>query len=158
MHIFEPASYEEGNHMLRLYEERQFHFLRVNFCADDKETVFFNIKTKPLLEYYHRVLSGTYEGIKLGNRRLNFFGYSNSQLKQRAFWFICDNDPAFIGQIEKEFDNEDTDLANLMSRPKSSQNIRQSEECENPEEDLHDANTNEHNAGVQRNQAGRNRP
>ena len=129
--------------MLRLYEESQFHFLRVNFCADDKETVFFGIKTKPLLEYYHRVLSGTYEGIKLGNRRLNFFGYSNSQLKQRAFWFICDNDPAFIGEIEKGFGNEAArDVKNLITRQKSSQNMRQSEECKNPEEYYHGANTN----------------
>ena len=143
MHIFEPASYEEGNHMLRLYEDSQFHFLRVNFCSDDKETVFFGIKTRPLLEYYHRVLSGTYEGIKLGNRRLNFFGYSNSQLKQRAFWFICDNDPAFIGEIERGFGTEAArDVKNLITRQKSSQNMRQSEECKNPEEDYHDANTN----------------
>ena len=32
-------------------------------------------------------------GIRLGNRRLNFFGYSNSMLKDRHSWFFCDNDP-----------------------------------------------------------------
>lgn len=32
-------------------------------------------------------------GIKLGNRRLIFFGYSNSMIKERQCWFFCENDP-----------------------------------------------------------------
>ena len=37
-------------------------------------------------------------GIKIGNRRLNYMAYSNSQIKSKAFWFLCENDPILIQQ------------------------------------------------------------
>lgn len=42
MLVFEQAMYEEGNHMLRLHKDFQFHFLRVNFISNTKQTIFFN--------------------------------------------------------------------------------------------------------------------
>ena len=79
MHIFEPADYEEGNHLLRLFKDRQFHFLRVNFCSNAMDTIFFSERTRPLIEYYYRIIAdGAKSGIRLGKLHLNFLGYSNA--------------------------------------------------------------------------------
>ena len=95
MFIFESATYEEGNHMLRMYKESHFHYIRVAICNEDFDEFFFHKNTQPLIEYIGNLISDN-GGIKLGNRRLNFIGYSNSQLKKKSFWFLCENDPVMI--------------------------------------------------------------
>ena len=70
------GQYEEGNHVLRMNPELQFHFMRVNFASESQEVGFYSSYTESLLDYNKRVLV---EGIKLGNRRLTYLGQSNSQ-------------------------------------------------------------------------------
>ena len=77
MFVFEQATYEEGNHMLRTHKDTHFHFIRVVICNEDFEEIYFHKHTKFLLKYYSNVISDQ-GGIKLGNRRLTFMGYSNS--------------------------------------------------------------------------------
>ena len=77
LQYFEPATYEEGNLMLREHRENMFHFIRVAIVDENKESVFFNDWNKPWLDYVERFISDA-GGIKLGNRRLNYMAYSNS--------------------------------------------------------------------------------
>ena len=80
MNIFQQATYEEGNHILREHAGNIYHFIRVQFADDSLDTPYYSDRTRPLLEYVRSMMQ---EGLRLGNRCLKFIGYSNSQLKQR---------------------------------------------------------------------------
>ena len=97
LQYFEPATYEEGNLMLREHKESLFHYIRVTIVDENKESAFFNMWNQPWLDCVERFISDK-GGIKLGNRRLNYMAYSNSQLKSKSFWFLCENDPILIYQ------------------------------------------------------------
>ena len=72
---FDVATYDEGNHVLRLFKDHIYHFIRIQLSDENQEVYFFSEQTKPLLGYVEQVLE---DGISLGNRHLKFVGYSNS--------------------------------------------------------------------------------
>ena len=83
--------------MLREHVDTLFHSIRVSIMSENLETPHFNTDNVLWLNNVIELISET-GGIKLGNRRLNFMGYSNSQLKSKSFWFLCENDPIVIQQ------------------------------------------------------------
>jgi len=93
LQIFEPAIYEEGNYMMRQHKDFIFHFMRVALRTESKEQMYFNYYSEKLLCFVSELLSN---GIKLGNRKLSLMAYSNAQLKQKAFWFLCENEPILM--------------------------------------------------------------
>lgn len=97
LQYFEPAVYEEGNLMLREHADTLFHSMRVAVMDENLETPFLREEDMKWLDCVINLISEN-GGIKLGNRRLNFMGYSNSQLKTKSFWFLCENDPIVIQQ------------------------------------------------------------
>jgi hypothetical protein len=66
--------------MLRMHRESHFHYVRVAICNDELGEFFFHKNTEPLLDRIASLISEQ-GGINFGNRRFNFIGYSNSQLK-----------------------------------------------------------------------------
>lgn len=101
---------EETNRVIRKFAKHMPCFVRLNFVTETGDRGhYFGSIGHMLLGFIHRVMQN---GVYLGNRRLSFLSYSNSQLKNHSCWLLCRDDPyhtiseaqieAFMGSFSHE--------------------------------------------------------
>ena len=101
---------EAKNRILRKYPDHIDHFLRVQFCDENGQDLFFNpnVSIEKVYDRFRNVLNG---GISVAGRVYTFLGFSHSSLRARSVWFsapfVYQNTPVFASLIIKslgEFD------------------------------------------------------
>ena len=116
MILYSRAQEEESNLVIRKFKDVLFNFCRLSFVGDDLlKGYYFGDNKGFIVGYLHQVITS---GFQLGNLKFEFLGYSNSQLKNHSFWFMCNNNPdspiseAQIVNFMGSFDHE----TNLLKR------------------------------------------
>ncbi|KAK1828316.1 RNA-dependent RNA polymerase 1 [Podospora conica] len=101
---------EAKNRILRKYPNHIDHFLRVQFCDENGQDLFFNPKVD-IETIYDRFRTVLNTGIQVAGRVYKFLGFSHSSLRARSVWFsapfVYQNKPVFATLIIKnlgEFD------------------------------------------------------
>eukprot|EP01105_Mastigella_eilhardi_P027351 TRINITY_DN839_c0_g1_i9.p1 TRINITY_DN839_c0_g1~~TRINITY_DN839_c0_g1_i9.p1 ORF type:complete len:1153 (-),score=229.73 TRINITY_DN839_c0_g1_i9:1465-4923(-) len=79
---------QQSNRMLRHYKNDSDCFVRVHFADETLAPVWSSrdLSAEPIFSHYLAVLGG--EGLLLLGRRYEFVMYSQSQLRERACWFL----------------------------------------------------------------------
>lgn len=85
---FHTPTLEASNRVLRKYSHLQDRFLRVQFAEEtEKGRISRNSTTNE--DIWVRILRALYWGIQIGDRRYEFLGFGNSQLRQCGAYFFC---------------------------------------------------------------------
>lgn len=101
---------EAKNRILRKYPDHIDHFLRVQFCDENGQDLFFSpgVSLEKIYDRFRNLLDG---GISVAGRIYTFLGFSHSSLRARSVWFsapfVYQKTPVFAGLIIKslgEFD------------------------------------------------------
>lgn len=106
---FSPPSVEMSHRLLRKYHHHQDRFLRVQF-TDEKHKGSIRSQTwagASQDEVWSRVSRALKQGIQIGGRHYNFLAYGNSQLRESAALFFCDDDDVTCASIRREMGNFD---------------------------------------------------
>ncbi|KAI3400992.1 hypothetical protein diail_697 [Diaporthe ilicicola] len=77
---------EAKNRILRKYPNHHEYFIRVQFCDENGEDLFFN----PRISYeqvYQRFKDVFRKGIQIAGRIYSFLGFSHSSLRSHSAWF-----------------------------------------------------------------------
>lgn len=79
---------ETNNRILRKYPDHHEYFLRLQFCDENGEDLFFNPKVSNdrIYEKFKNVFR---EGLKIAGRRYEFLGFSHSSLRSHSAWFMA---------------------------------------------------------------------
>lgn len=85
---FHGPDLETNNRVLRKFSEFSEYFLRVQFCEEDGEDLFFNptVSNEVVLERFKRVFNS---GIQIAGRLYGFLGFSHSSLRSHSAWFAA---------------------------------------------------------------------
>lgn len=76
---------EAKNRVLRKYPDHVDHFLRVQFCDENGQDLFFNAKIS-LDAVYDRFKAVLENGIMIAGRVYTFLGFSHSSLRAHSLW------------------------------------------------------------------------
>ncbi|KXX75237.1 RNA-dependent RNA polymerase 1 [Madurella mycetomatis] len=76
---------EAKNRVLRKYPDHVDHFLRVQFCDENGQDLFFNAKIS-LDAVYDRFKAVLGNGIMIAGRVYRFLGFSHSSLRAHSLW------------------------------------------------------------------------
>ncbi|KAK9773406.1 putative RNA dependent RNA polymerase-domain-containing protein [Seiridium cardinale] len=79
---------EAKNRILRKFEDNTDYLVRVQFCDEDGQDIFFNAKVSNEV-VYDRFLKFLNTGTQVGGRRYNFLGFSHSSLRSHSAWFMA---------------------------------------------------------------------
>lgn len=76
---------ESKNRILRKYPNHHEYFLRVQFCDENGEDLYFNpkISNDKVYDRFRKVLE---EGIPIAGRKYEFLGFSHSSLRSHSAW------------------------------------------------------------------------
>jgi hypothetical protein len=87
IYLYGPEA-ESNNRVLRKYSNYHDYFLRVQFCEEDGQPLFFDRKAsrEPIFDRFRKVLN---EGIDIAGRRFSFLGFSHSSLRSQSCWFMA---------------------------------------------------------------------
>ena len=86
---FSTGEEEESNRVIRNFKSKLPNFIQLSILTDqNRRCSYSNRMSNNLLGYVHSILSS---GFKIGSLKFEFLGYSNSQLKNHSFWFLCQN-------------------------------------------------------------------
>ncbi|MBE3049773.1 RNA dependent RNA polymerase, partial [Candidatus Bathyarchaeota archaeon] len=85
---FHGPDLETNNRILRKFSDFTEYFLRVQFCEEDGEDLFFtqNTSNDVILERYKAVFNN---GIQVAGRVYGFLGFSHSSLRSHSAWFAA---------------------------------------------------------------------
>lgn len=85
---FHGPDLETNNRILRKFSDFTEYFLRVQFCEEDGEDLFFNPTTSHdiVLERFKDVFN---KGIPIAGRIYGFLGFSHSSLRSHSAWFAA---------------------------------------------------------------------
>lgn len=85
---FHGPDLETNNRILRKFSDFTEFFLRVQFCEEDGEDLFFNptISHDVVLERFKDVFN---RGIPIAGRIYGFLGFSHSSLRSHSAWFAA---------------------------------------------------------------------
>lgn len=83
---FHGPDLETNNRILRKFSDFTEYFLRVQFCEEDGEDLYFNptVSHDVVLERFKRIFN---QGIEVGGRLYGFLGFSHSSLRSHSAWF-----------------------------------------------------------------------
>jgi RNA-dependent RNA polymerase len=87
-HVFLPMEPIVQNRIIRQYEEE--YFMRIVFRDEDYERVSA-IQPNALDAIIEAMKNFLRAGFQILNRKYEFLGCSNSQLREHGFWFFCPN-------------------------------------------------------------------
>ena len=86
-------------------------FLKVSFVEEDfnklhsialTAQIEYGFHARPQRSQVHdRILSILKEGIKIGNKRFEFLGFSASQLRENSVWMFASNEKVTVESITK---------------------------------------------------------
>ena len=99
---FHGPELEAKNRILRKFPNHIDHFLRVQFCDENGQDLYFNanISHDPIYDRFKKVLS---KGIPLAGRLYGFLGFSHSSLRSHSVWlsapFVYQGTPHFPKSI-----------------------------------------------------------
>lgn len=79
---------EAKNRILRKYPNHHEYFLRVQFCDENGEDLYFNPKVSND-KVYDRFRETLRNGIQIAGRTYNFLGFSHSSLRSHSAWVCC---------------------------------------------------------------------
>lgn len=79
---------ESKNRILRKYPNHHEYFLRVQFCDENGEDLYFNPKISND-NIYDRFKEVFQEGILVAGRKYEFLGFSHSSLRSHSAWVRC---------------------------------------------------------------------
>ncbi|KAK1761553.1 RNA dependent RNA polymerase-domain-containing protein [Echria macrotheca] len=79
---------EASNRVLRKFPKHTDYFLRVNFCDEMGEDLFFNpkISLEPIYNRFKKILTN---GIPVAGRVYQFLGFSHSSLRSQSAWLLA---------------------------------------------------------------------
>lgn len=79
---------EAKNRVLRKFPQHQEYFLRVQFCDEDGQCLFFNPKVshEPIYSRFREVLQS---GFNIAGRVFSLLGFSHSSLRAHSAWFMA---------------------------------------------------------------------
>ena len=85
---FHGPDLETNNRILRKFSDFTEYFLRVQFCEEDGEDLYFNPSTfhDIVLERFKKVFNS---GIPVAGRVYGFLGFSHSSLRSHSAWFAA---------------------------------------------------------------------
>ncbi|RIA96799.1 RNA dependent RNA polymerase-domain-containing protein [Glomus cerebriforme] len=84
---FDDPSYEPSNRILRSYEEKSDHFLRVTFKEENFDRLFVNKDNDS--DIIKRIAAIMKNGFYLAGRYYEFLAFSSSQLREQSCWFVA---------------------------------------------------------------------
>ncbi|RIA98947.1 RNA dependent RNA polymerase-domain-containing protein [Glomus cerebriforme] len=87
---FDGPNYESSNRILRQYEDKTDHFLRVTFKDENFDRLFVN-KNESADIINLRIVAIINAGLCLAGRHYEFLAFSSSQLKETSCWFVASN-------------------------------------------------------------------
>lgn len=79
---------EAKNRVLKKFPNHTGHFLRVQFCEEDGQDLFFNAKVS-LNQIWSRFKNFLLNGVLIAGRRYEFLGFSHSSLRAHSAWFMA---------------------------------------------------------------------
>lgn len=79
---------ETNNRILRKYPDHHEYFLRLQFCDENGEDLFFNPKVSND-RIYDRFKEVFRQGFKIAGRTYEFLGFSHSSLRSHSAWFMA---------------------------------------------------------------------
>jgi hypothetical protein len=88
MYLYGPEP-ETNNRILRKYSTHHDCFLRVQFCDEDGQPLFFNSRVSSYKIFHERFKQILRDGIEVGGRTHTFLGFSNSSLRVQSCWFVA---------------------------------------------------------------------
>ncbi|KAL2286418.1 hypothetical protein FJTKL_06802 [Diaporthe vaccinii] len=79
---------EAKNRILRKYPNHHEYFLRVQFCDENGEDLYFNpkISNENVYDRYREVFR---KGVLIAGREYQFLGFSHSSLRSHSAWFMA---------------------------------------------------------------------
>lgn len=79
---------EAKNRILRKYPDHHEYFLRVQFCDENGEDLYFNpkISSDKVYDRFREVLR---DGVVIAGREYKFLGFSHSSLRSHSAWVRC---------------------------------------------------------------------
>jgi hypothetical protein len=86
---FDGPNYEPSNRILRLYEDKIDHFLRVTFKEENFDRFFIHDKKENLDILNLRISAILNSGFCSAGRHYEFLAFSSSQLKETSCWFVA---------------------------------------------------------------------
>ena len=111
---------EISNRVLRKYPDRKDYFVRASFVTEKIERGFyFTAMQAPLTEWIKEVMNS---GIRIGTQEFKFMCYSNSQIKNHAFWMMNEEPGWDIPSLFKE-------LGKFSEEKKPSKNASRKGQC-----------------------------
>jgi hypothetical protein len=87
MYLYGPEP-ETNNRILRKYSTHHDCFLRVQFCDEDGQPLFFNSRVSSYRIFHGRFKHILQDGIEVGGRTFHFLGFSHSSLRMQSCWFV----------------------------------------------------------------------
>ncbi|XP_030529169.1 RNA-dependent RNA polymerase 1-like [Rhodamnia argentea] len=94
VYFFDPEI-NVSNHVLRSYSEYIDSFIRISFVDEDLNKLHStNLSPSTAsrhgrAEIYERILSVLKNGIRIGDKKFEFFAYSSSQLRENSAWMFA---------------------------------------------------------------------
>ncbi|KAK3988970.1 RNA dependent RNA polymerase-domain-containing protein [Cladorrhinum sp. PSN332] len=85
---FHGPEMEARNRVLRKFPEHTDYFIRVQFCDEEGQDIFFNPRIS-LEGVYERFKSVLNNGIPIAGRHYDFLGFSHSSLRARSVWMAA---------------------------------------------------------------------
>lgn len=79
---------ESMNRILRKYPNHHEYFVRVQFCDENGQDLFFNPKISDE-KVYDRFKSTLRKGVQIAGRTYTFLGWSHSSLRSHSVWVCC---------------------------------------------------------------------
>ncbi|KAG8162744.1 hypothetical protein KVR01_007222 [Diaporthe batatas] len=79
---------ETNNRILRKYPDHHEYFLRVQFCDENGEDLFFNPQVS-IDNVYDRFKEVFRKGFVIAGRKYEFLGFSHSSLRSHSAWFMA---------------------------------------------------------------------
>ena len=79
---------EAMNRVLRKFPNHHEYFVRVQFCDENGQDLFFNQRIKDE-NVYDRFKSVFRDGVKIAGRTYSFLGWSHSSLRSHSAWVRC---------------------------------------------------------------------
>ncbi|CRG92726.1 hypothetical protein PISL3812_09792 [Talaromyces islandicus] len=84
--ILRGPEMEPTNRILRRFPNHHEFFIRVQFCDEDGQDVYFNSRVDNE-KVFHRFKSIFNKGIEIAGRTYSFLGFSHSSLRSHSAWF-----------------------------------------------------------------------
>ncbi|XXG96387.1 hypothetical protein Hte_002669 [Hypoxylon texense] len=79
---------EAKNRILRKFPHHTGYFVRVQFCEEDGQDLYFNARVTLEL-IYKRFKSFLLQGVHIAGRQYKFLGFSHSSLRAHSVWFMA---------------------------------------------------------------------